>query len=171
LVEAAKEAGGRDNITAVLVEFDDVTVASTPIKRTISSTTPPVARASTPGSQKRRKRRRLSWRTPAALLIFIGVFVGAYFIVHWYAYSTYYLANDSGTVAVFQGQPGGILWFKPVKVQDTNFLVKNLSPFDRSQLTQTIPEPTRRAAIEYATRISSPSTTTTTSTTTTLKQG
>jgi protein phosphatase len=171
LVEAAKEAGGRDNITAVLVEFDDVTVASTPIKRTISSTTPPVARASTPGSQKRRKRRRLSWRTPAALLIFIGVFVGAYFIVHWYAYSTYYLANDSGTVAVFQGQPGGILWFKPVKVQDTNFLVKNLSPFDRSQLTQTIPEPTRRAAIEYATSLSSPSTTTTTSTTTTLKQG
>jgi protein phosphatase len=172
LVEAAKEAGGRDNITAVLIEFDDVTVASTPIKRTISSITPPVARGQKPATQKRRKRHRLSWRTPAALLIFIGVFVGAYFIVHWYAYSTYYLAGDSGTIAVFQGQPGGILWFKPVKVADTSYLVKNLSKFDQSQLAQTIPEPTFNAALDYATSLSSKSTTTTTpSTTTTLKKG
>jgi serine/threonine protein phosphatase PrpC len=180
LVDAAKEAGGRDNITAVLVEFDEVSVASSPIKRTISSTTPPVARAATPAATKRRKRRRLSWRTPAALLIFIGVFVGAYFIVHWYAYSTYYLGNDAGTVAVFQGQPGGILWFKPVKVVDTKYRVSALRNTDQSQLTQTIPEPTRVAALDYATYLcsqatscnaSTPASTTTTSTTTTLKKG
>jgi hypothetical protein len=82
------------------------------------------------------------------------------------------LGNDAGTVAVFQGQPGGILWFKPVKVADTIYLVKDLSHFDQTQLTQTISEPTRAAALEYATTLSSPSTTTTTtSTTTTLKKG
>ena len=180
LVDAAKEAGGRDNITAVLVEFDEVSVASSPIKRTISSTTPPVARAATPAATKRRKRRRLSWRTPVALLIFIGVFVGAYFIVHWYAYSTYYLGNDAGTVAVFQGQPGGILWFKPIKVVDTNYKVSALRNTDQSQLTQTIPEPTLYSALDYATylcsqatscKASTPASTTTTSTTTTLKKG
>ena len=47
LVQSAKEAGGRDNITAVLLEFDEVSVPSIPIKRTISTTTPPVARPTT----------------------------------------------------------------------------------------------------------------------------
>jgi protein phosphatase len=183
LVEAAKEAGGRDNITAVLIEFDDVSVASTPIKRTISSTTPPVARAATPVAAKRRKHRRLSWRAPAAVLIFVGVFVGAYFIVHWYAYSTYYLGNDAGYVAIYQGQPGGVLWFKPIDVADTNFKVKDLNNIDQSLLSQTIQKPTLGSAVAYATYICSQSTscaasttgpttsTTTTSTTTTLKAG
>ncbi len=183
LVEAAKEAGGRDNITAVLIEFDDVSVASTPIKRTISSTLPPVARAATPVAAKRRKHRRLSWRPPAAVLIFVGVFVGAYFIVHWYAYSTYYLGNDAGYVAIYQGQPGGVLWFKPIDVADTNFKVKDLNNIDQSLLSQTIQKPTLGSAVAYATYICSQSTscaasttgpttpTTTTSTTTTLKAG
>jgi serine/threonine protein phosphatase PrpC len=176
LVEAAKEAGGRDNITAVLIEFDDVSVASTPIKRTISSITPPVARAATPAAKKRRKR-RLSWRTPAALLIFIGVFVGAYFIVHWYAYSTYYLANDAGSIAVYQGQPGGVLWFKPIKAFDTNYKVSELNSVSQNLLRQTIPESTLSNALDGATSLCGPncnastSTSTTTTTTTTLKGG
>ncbi len=173
LVEAAKEAGGRDNITAVLVEFDEVSVSATPIKRTISSVTPPVARGAAP-NQKRRKRRRLSWRTPAALLLFAGVVVGAYFVVHWYAYSTYYLGNDAGTVAVYQGQPSGVLWFKPIKVFDTNYQASALSPTHRVALNQTIPEPTLKAALDYATFLCGPScsaSTTPTTTTTTVKKG
>lgn len=178
LVEAAKEAGGRDNITAVLIEFDDVSVAATPIKRTISSITPPVARTATPEVQKRHTRRRLSWRTPAALLIVIGVFVGAYMIVHWYAYSTFYLGNDAGTVAIYQGQPGGVLWFKPVKVHDMKYLFKDLTNVEQSQLT--ISQATELDASEKATYLCSQSpsckalttpSTTTTSTTTTLAKG
>jgi serine/threonine protein phosphatase PrpC len=180
LVEAAKEAGGRDNITAVLLEFDDVSVASTPIKRTISTITPPEARAATPAAAKRRKRHHLTWRTPLALLIFLGVFVGAYFIVHWYAYSTYYLANDNGTVAVYQGQPGGVLWFKSEKIADTNYKVNTLTPDEQRRLAQTISEPTLTDALTYATTLCStpqcqasttPVTTTTSTTTTTLKKG
>jgi protein phosphatase len=175
LVEAAKEAGGRDNITAVLLEFDDVSVASTPIKRTISTITPPEARAATPTTAKRRKRHHLTWRTPLALLIFIGVFVGAYFIVHWYAYSTYYLANDNGTVAVYQGQPGGVLWFKSQKIADTNYKVNTLNPDQQRRLAQTIPEPTLSDALTNADNLCSTAqcmtTTTTSTTTTTLKKG
>jgi serine/threonine protein phosphatase PrpC len=43
LVETAKQAGGRDNISAVLMEFDEVNVASTPIKRTVTSDAPAAA--------------------------------------------------------------------------------------------------------------------------------
>jgi protein phosphatase len=179
LVEAAKVAGGRDNITAVLLEFDEVSETSTPIKRTISSVTPPVARTTAHSTSKRRKHRRLSWRTPAALLLFAGVVAGAYFIVHWYAYSTYYLGNDGGYVAVYQGQPGGVLWFKPMKIYDTHYKVSTLQAIDQAQLAQTISEPTLSAARNYAaylcsqpSKCSTPSTTTTTPrTTTTLKKG
>jgi PPM family protein phosphatase len=180
LVTAAKEAGGRDNITAVLLEFDEVSVTSTPIKRTISSVRPPDARAVTPPTQKSRKRRRLTWRTPVALLIFFGVFVGAYFVVHWYAYSTYYLGNDVNTIAVYQGQPSGVLWFKPIKVFDTGYKVSTLRVTDRVQVDQTIPEPTLKASLDYATYLcglstrcnaSTTSPPPTSTTTTTLKKG
>jgi protein phosphatase len=177
LVEAAKEAGGRDNITAVLLEFDEVAVASIPIKRTISTTKPPVARPSAATAARPRKHRRFTWRTAAALIIFIGVFVGAYFIVHWYAYSTYYLGNDAGFVAVYQGQPGGVLWFKPLKVFDTNYKVSTLPALVRVELNQTIPEATLGKAQTHADRLcatscqASTTPTSTSTTTTTVKKG
>jgi serine/threonine protein phosphatase PrpC len=178
LVEAAKEAGGRDNITAVLLEFDEVSETSTPIQRTISSVTPPVARTTAPSRSKKRRRHRLSWRTPAALLLFAGVLVGAYFIVHWYAYSSYYLGNDGGYVAVYQGQPDGVLWLKPILVYDSHYKIGTLRATEQAQLTQTISEPTLSSARDYAAYLctqtkqcSTPSTTTTTSTTTTVKNG
>lgn len=179
LVEAAKEAGGRDNITAVLLEFDEVTTTSNPVKRTISSVTPPDARSVATTKSKGRRRSRLTWRTPAALLLFAGIVAGAYFIVHWYAYSTYYLGNDGGYVAVYQGQPGGVLWFKPRLVFPTEYRVSTLRPTDQAQLSQTISEPTRSSAQNYASylctqasKCSAPTTSTTTpSTTTTLTRG
>ncbi|MEO9181168.1 MAG: PP2C family serine/threonine-protein phosphatase [Acidimicrobiales bacterium] len=180
LVNAAKEAGGRDNITAVLLEFDDVTATTSPIKRTMSSGTPPVAKAQKAGATgRRRTRRRITWRAPAVLVIIAAVVAGAYFIVHWYAYSTYYLGNDAGTVAIYQGQPNGVLWFKATRVFDTSYSVNTLRPGDQTQLTQTIAEPTLKSAIDYADYLcqqtpaclSTTVSTTTSTTTTTLKKG
>jgi PPM family protein phosphatase len=90
------------------------------------------------------------------------------------------LANDGGNVAVYQGQPGGVLWFKPLKVFDTNYKVSDLNPVDQSDLSQTIAEPTLTDALDYATSLCdktsacqaltrSPTTTTTSTTTTTVK--
>ena len=184
LIQAAKEAGGHDNISAVLLEFDDVSIASRPIQRTISSTTPPVAKGATATAVRRRKKRRLTWRTPFVAAVLIGVVAGAYFIVHWYAYSTYYLGNDSGVVAVYQGQPGGVLWFKPRVAIDTGYNVSTLRPFDQAQLNLTITELTIQNAIDYADHLcsvaktctassqsSSTTTTTVPTTMTTLKGG
>jgi protein phosphatase len=183
LIEAAKEAGGRDNISAVLLEFDDISVASRPIQRTISSTTPPVAKSAAVTTVRRRKNRRLTWRTPFVAAVLIGVVVGAYFILHWYAYSTYYLGNDSGVVAIYQGQPGGVLWFKPSLLVDTGYNVKTLRPGDQAALNQSISDPTLTAARHYSdylcsltkctasTESSSTTTTTLPTATTTLNGG
>ena len=59
-IEAARDAGGRDNISAVLLEFDEVDVAAKPIQRTVSSAPPPVAPTATRGAVRHARRRRSS---------------------------------------------------------------------------------------------------------------
>jgi protein phosphatase len=148
LVSAAKVSGGRDNISVILLEFDEVNVATSPIRRTVSTLPPPVAAGSS--SPNRRRRRKLGWRTYVTVLVLLGVIAGSYAIVDWYAYSTYYLANDAGYIAVYQGQPHGVLWFHPDVVAKTEYLSSRLRPFDARSLAMTISEPSLNAALNYA---------------------
>jgi serine/threonine protein phosphatase PrpC len=172
LVSAAKVVGGRDNISVILLEFDEVNVATSPIRRTMSTAPPPVT--TTTRSAGSRRKRHLTWRVWAAALIFIGVIAGVVEVIHWYAYSTYYLADDGATIAIFQGQPSGVLWFQPRMVDNTGLLTSRLRPSDARALASTISEPTLEAAMHYATymnaawHLSRTTTTTTSSTTTTL---
>lgn len=150
LVSAARLAGGRDNISVILLEFDEVNVAATPIKRTVSMTAPPVAANSStnPGSPGRR--RLFTWRVAVGVLLLALVAAGALLVLHWYAYSGYYLADDAGRVAVYRGQPNGVLWYKPVKVLDTRYLSRQLRPADIRALRVTISEPSLAAALNYS---------------------
>ena len=178
LINAAKLAGGRDNISAILLEFVDVDVAATPIKRTISSAPAPVAASTTSGYT--RPRRRVTWRVWAAAVVFLGVVAGFVAIVHWYAYSTYYLADDAGTVAVYQGQPSGVLWYHPKLVLPTTFLMSQLTAPDAQAILSKPSEPSITTALNVVSsmhnrwlqqRAAATSTPTTTSTTTTVARG
>ncbi len=186
LVDAARSAGGHDNISAILVEFDEVTNTATPIKRTVSTARPPAAALSGTRSYRRsRPASRFTWRVVAALVVLAAVVAGGIAVVRWYAYSTYFLGEDAGVVAVFQGQPQGVLWYKAHKITDTAYSVSQLRPLDQRALAHTISEPTLTAALNYATylhnawRLSQPATPTTTvvtstsgvTTTTTKKVG
>jgi protein phosphatase len=172
LVDGARAAGGHDNISAILLEFDEVDETVVPIKRTVS-TTPRVPEVGGDGSRRARRARRVTWRSVLAvvvLLLVAGAFVG---VMHWYAYSTYYLGDDGGRIAVYRGQPHGVLWFKPVKVRDTSYRFGQLRPADQGFVRQTIEEPTLQAALNYAAylhrswALGQPSNSTTTTTTTT----
>ncbi len=170
LVAAAREAGGRDNITVVLVEFDDVVSTMTPVKKTISTAPPAIA----PPRTVRRRTSRFTWRVAIAILVLLGVVAGFIGIMHWYAYSTYYLADDSGVIAVYQGQPNGVLWYSPRKVLDTTYPSAHLLPADQRLLAATISEPSLASALTYAKYLNrswhlSKSIATTTTTTTTTK--
>jgi hypothetical protein len=102
-------------------------------------------------------------------------------VIHWYAYSTYYLAANNNAVAVFRGQPSGVLWYKPEVVVQTDIKVRDLRIQDRRSLNATISEPTEKAAVTFAkhmyreyvlgltptTTTTKPGTTTTTATATT----
>jgi serine/threonine protein phosphatase PrpC len=178
LVAAARVAGGHDNISVILLEFDEVNVPTSPVRRTMSTAPPPVTR---PSKNARVRRRRVpTWRAWAFLVLFLAVVAGGVGIVRWYAYSTYYLGEDGTTIAVYEGQPQGVLWFKPEIVTDTNLKIKQLQPDDRADLAATISEPNLTEALTEASYLhhlwlmgqTTTTTTTTTpgsTTTTTLK--
>jgi PPM family protein phosphatase len=149
LVAAARDAGGRDNITAVLLEFDEVEVAPAPIRRTVSTRPPP--RTPSPARvATHHVSRRFTWRVVAAVTLLGAVGVAFVLVMHWFAYSSYYLADDAGVVAVYQGQPGGVMWYPPVKVLDTRYAVSGLIPVDQADLAATIAEPSLDDALTYA---------------------
>ena len=187
LVSEAKVAGGRDNISVILLEFDEVNVATFPIRRTMSTAPPPL----TPSA---RRRRRWTWRVWASALIVVALVVGFFSVLHWYAYSNFFLGDDAGVIGVYQGQPHGVLWYHPVKVLDTTYSASHLRPSDARALAKTISEPSLNSALHYAaylhtawalsraskpttttsTTLSNPATTTSTTpikTTTTVKAG
>ena len=154
LVAGANHAGGRDNISVILLEFDEVSVATTEIKRTVSTRPPPVVHSTRAVPTRRSERsRRLTWRVWASVMVLVLVVVGAVYVVKWYAYSTYYIGNDAGVIAVYQGQPNGVLWFKPKKVFDTDYPSSQLLPSDEKALNSTISAPTLNFALKYATHI------------------
>jgi protein phosphatase len=148
LVSAAKVAGGHDNISVILLEFDEVNVTAAPIHRTMSSAPPPVE--SVRPKKAGRKHRIVTWRVWAATFLFLAVVAGGVAVVHWYAYSTYYLGNDEGMIVVYQGQPNGVLWYRPVVVRNTTYLTSQLRPLDAQALASSISEPTIPAALRYA---------------------
>src|ERR1019366_2005083 len=173
LVSEAKVAGGRDNISAILLEFDEVNVATFPIHRTMSTAPPPVM--SSVRTSSVRRRRRWTWRVYASALIVIALVVGFFSVLHWYAYSNYYLGDDAGVIAVYQGQPHRFLWYQPVKVFDTIYTVNQFLPSDARALARTISEPSLSAALIYVkslhtdwerSRATKPATTPTTTTST-----
>jgi len=175
LVSEAKVAGGRDNISVILLEFDEVNVATFPIHRTMSTAPPPVMAKMS--ASFGRRRRRLTWRVWASALIVVALVVGFFSVLHWYAYSNYYLGDDAGVVAVYQGQPHSFLWYHPIKVFDTIYTVHQFLPSDARAIQRTISEPSLSEALvsakslhgnwELSQAAKSTTTTTTTSTTTT----
>lgn len=178
LVEESNQRGGRDNITAVLIEFDDAvaqpaaheSVAVVPTHEDIDES---AAYSGLAEPVAYRRSRRFTWRTAIFFLALLGILAAAYAVMDWYAQSSYYLADDHGRIAVYHGQPGGFLWFKPVLADRTEYEVKQLTPAERAGLaTSSYVEPTLKEAQQQAQNLHRiwrnlfpPPTTTTTTTT------
>ena len=79
--------------------------------------------------------RLVTWRTAVFLVAVVGVFVVAAFAVAWYAQSGYFIdVDDQGEIAVFQGRPGGLLWFEPELVESTGVDIDDLTPVLRDAI-------------------------------------
>jgi protein phosphatase len=134
LVRRANAAGGRDNITVVVVDVlddgDKALRASAALAGSAATASPkaePIAAATPPPDgpgdadlgpseeavARSPRSQRVTWRAAlfsVALLIVLGAIVGS---VWWFARGTYYVGFDHDRVAIFKGRPGGVLWFEP----------------------------------------------------------
>lgn len=209
LVRLANEAGGHDNVTCVVVDV----VADGEGGRTTSARegqdgrsgpAPPAEPVAGPGAAPRpthppgpvagpvrataRLRNRFTWRTAAFVLALATIGAVAVGSITWAGTRTYYVGIDGDRVAIFRGQPGGVLWIEPSLAEVTDLRADQLpasvvidleagkteGSLDDARayvenLRRTLPAPTARSSappvVVPGPATSTPSTTPTTSTT------
>ena len=147
LVDEANSAGGIDNITVLIVDLVDAgsVTAAVPVV-TDEQRAPPEEPAEEPADDAReeppagptrrarpagrgRLRRVLLWALP--VVVVLGVAFG---VVDYYAHHTYFVGSDRGHVTVFQGRPGGLLFWNPTVKDRTSLRTKTLTSADASQV-------------------------------------
>ena len=152
LVNEAKRRGGNDNITVVLVDAVDPTmgkdVASAPVA--VEERPPP----KDPAPRRRRGRPRLiTFRVVvycAALVLLLG---GAAIGVAWYARSGYFVGLSGDRITIFQGRPGGVLWFHPTVADATAVTTAEIEARHLPTLSAGQEEPSLTAARQYVDRL------------------
>jgi hypothetical protein len=100
LVTAAKRHGGRDNITVIVVD----------VKLNVETSVETVA-PETPAPSKKR----------VLAMVLVAVLLIGGFVALRHERSGYFVAftstTSSATIAIYKGQPGGLLWIKPTVVE------------------------------------------------------
>jgi protein phosphatase len=158
LIARACANGGHDNITVALMEVESVSVSVpenvvTPSKVSTFTARRSEGSASTETVMRRRRRQLPRWMTWR-----VGLFAGAgaalvaavFVVLGWFASSSFYLADHDGSIAVYQGQPRGFLWYQPKLVLTTSFKASELLPGDAKELRKHIGESSLAAAIHHA---------------------
>jgi protein phosphatase len=189
LVRRANDAGGRDNITVVVVDVvddgDKAAVASAALAGSALTAAPPqvvasrpledsghadspAARADVTRTGRGKRRRRFTWRAALftfALLVVLGAVVGS---VWWFARGTYYVGFDHDRVAIFKGRPGGVLWLEPTVEQRYPKIGRDdIQPARRADIAAGKQEASLSDAQAYVRQVTTTTTTTSTTTTTT----
>jgi PPM family protein phosphatase len=131
LVDAANAAGGRDNITVIVVStaapHAEVVV---PVEEPVSPITPPppdsanapvITMNETPAKKKFRFGPVLFWSALGGIVLAVLVVFAAY------GRTGYFVSFQGDDVVVLKGRPGGVLWFNPTVEARTTLTRSDLS--------------------------------------------
>ena len=187
LVDAANEAGGEDNVTAVVIDIVDG--SSSPItiqdgdappdgNAPVAATPAPPITNIPPTTKPPKKKKHFTKRAfrflfvMLPILVVIGLGVGA---VGWYARNTFYVDfNTKGNVIVYRGRPGGLLGWNPTIESQTKLTRDDLTTSERIAVSNQPSFSSRNEAISYIDQLTKQvnkqraASTTTSTTTTTL---
>ncbi len=93
------------------------------------------------------------------VVLFCAVFVAVLAIaaagVVWYARGTYYVGLSGNRLTIFQGHPGGLLWFRPTVAQRTDVTTDQILSYHLAALRSGQQEATFAAARQYVQRLES----------------
>ncbi len=180
LVAAAKNRGGNDNITVVIVDVvddDDLPRAASEALRsspTVQLPTPMPAfgpdageNAAAPASSwvgrvgpppqaavpEPPKRRAMNLRVVGFLVLLVALVAAAGFAVALYARGSYFVGLNNDALTIYKGRPGGLLWFQPTIVQRTDVLASDVLPARLSDLQSGKEEPSLSQARAYVTSL------------------
>lgn len=197
LLQAALAHGGNDNITVIVADveddgLEDATAADStgaeaqlppapvalaaPIEELLPPRTPPPSqRESRPAPRVRASVRRTERLVTLRVIVFIVVLLGllggiAGFTV-WFNRASYFVGVKGGYVTIYEGRPGGFLWFKPTIARVTNLRLTGVLGSSRSLLEAGLLEPSYDKAQQVVDNLANansllglPTTTTTTTT-------
>lgn len=186
LVDQANEAGGRDNITVIVVdvlegddppdptlEIDVVPLWADDVDPTPSGSLSIDADVNTnaladptgvPATGKKKSDRGPK-RFILGMVLAAALVVGFAFFASWARGGYYIQFNDDDVATIYKGQTDGVLWFDPTV--DSPGPARDILDDDTIEAIEARPRfDTRGAAVEFITTIPPTSTTTTTTTTT-----
>ncbi|MCZ7535623.1 MAG: Stp1/IreP family PP2C-type Ser/Thr phosphatase [Acidimicrobiia bacterium] len=179
LIDAACDAGGEDNVTAVVIDFLEVDGAEAPDPEALAETSPPTTPlpvsepdigppTSAPTITVTRRRLRSFLLLVLPLILFVGL---AFTTVAWYARRTYYVGLSGDRVALYRGVPGGLLIWDPTVETISDIDLRDLDPADQAAVADGVAEGSRDRAESYLATLEERATaaTSTTSTTTTTR--
>ncbi len=169
LVNAACDAGGRDNVTVVIVDVVDADGAAdeAPPDRILSThkavpdsvlrLDPPVETGPDDPhpdeifvDRSATKAPFVTWRLGlfvGAVLLVLGVLVSS---VVAYARSAYFVGLDGEEVVIFRGRPDGVLWFDPTVEEPLVLTVAELEADDLREVVDGVEFDTLDEARDYA---------------------
>ena len=106
-----------------------------------TATTAPVAPAG--------KRRLVTGRTILFTALVAAVFVVAFAVTAAFGRNGYYVGFQGGSVAVYQGRPGGVLWFQPTVEAVSDLTRADLTPDFQTRIDRNPTFSSRAAADRY----------------------
>ena len=145
LVNEAVEAGGHDNVTAMVL-----TVQSTFINKNELTKTKLNPNIKMKGKNRKKK---INWRVAGfflTLFTFIGIGIGSMWI---YAHQGWYVGAYQEKVEIFQGRPEGLLWFQPRIIGIDGPSISTLRELDQSLVLEVIEVSSRQEAEDVVNRL------------------
>lgn len=147
---------GGDEPTAAVAAIDDETDRDAPdatqaVPVVSPGTTPPPAAPTSAGAG--RHQRMVTLRVVAFLLALAAVAAIAVGGVGWYARSSYFVGLSGPDLTIYQGRPGGVLWFKPTVAAHTGVTTAQIEPRHMGELTAGKTEPSLASAHQYVSNL------------------
>ena len=137
LIDHALEAGGHDNITALVVCVEEDEVFENE-KWALSEMTSHVAVKPRLNSTVDSERINFDWKPVAICMSVLLLIVSVFTVIGIYARSGWFVGEYNGGVAIYKGKPQGVLWFDPTVERKTQISILDLPEESRKVVIDSI---------------------------------